>query len=163
MNATQMLDNNQISTINETGVISNIDIFLNKECKLNKCEPWNKLDKTEKIKQLNDFVETLIEEYTLTDEEVKDIKKYLVSSLDKKKLQCAKDVNYDKTCGKIKSIPCFNYNTSTRKFTLKRCEKRVSTLKSLGKGTNVSSSSKKNMLKKNEEKNQEKKDKESDK
>ena len=56
--------------------MSNIDIFLNKECKLNKCEPWNKLDKTEKIKQLNDFVEALITEYTLTDEEVKDIKNY---------------------------------------------------------------------------------------
>ena len=156
MNTTQMLDNNQITTTNETGTMSNIDIFLNKECKLNKCEPWNKLDKTEKIKQLNDFVETLIKEYTLTDEEVKDIKNYLVSSLDKKKLQCVKDVNYDKTCGKIKSIPCFNYNSSTRKFTLKRCEKRVSTLKSLGKGTNVSSSS---SLKKKGEKM----DKESDK
>jgi len=131
--------------------ISNIDIFLDKECKLNKCEPWNKLDKTEKIKQLNEFVDSLIKEYILTDEEVKDIKNYLVSSLDKKKLQCVKDVNYDKTCGKIKSIPCFNYNTSTRKFTLKRCEKRVSTIKSLGKGTNVSSSSsslKKNVIKK---------------
>ena len=155
MNTTQMLVNNKITTTNETGTMSNIDIFLNKECKLNKCEPWNKLDKTEKIKQLNDFVETLIEEYTLTDEEVKDIKNYLVSSLDKKKLQCVKDVNYDKLCGKIKSIPCFNYNTSTRKFTLKRCEKRVSTLKSLGKGTNVSSSSsslKKKVIKKKEEK-----------
>ncbi len=159
MNTTQIQDNNQITTTNETGTMSNIDIFLVKECKLNKCEPWNKLDKTEKIKQLNDFVETLIKEYTLTHEEVKDIKNYLISSLDKKKLQCVKDVKYDKICGKIKSIPSFNYNTSTRKFTLKRCEKRVSTLKSLGKGTNVSSSSKKNSLKKKEGK----KDKESDK
>ena len=148
MNTTQMLYNNQITTTNESGTMTNIDIFLDKECKLNKCEPWNKLDKTEKIKQLTDFVETLITEYTLTDEEVKDIKNYLVSSLDKKKLQCVKDVNYDKICGKIKSIPCFNYNSSTRKFTLKRCEKRVSTLKSLGKGTNVSSSPKKKVLKK---------------
>ena len=156
MNTTQMLFNNQITTTNESGTMSNIDMFLDKECKLNKCEPWNKLDKTEKIKQLTDFVETLITEYTLTDEEVKDIKNYLVSSLDKKKLQCVKDVNYDKICGKIKSIPCFNYNSSTRKFTLKRCEKRVSTLKSLGKGTNVSSSS---SLKKKGEKM----DKESDK
>ena len=154
MNTTQMLDNNKITTTKETEEMSNIDIFLNKECKLNKSEPWNKLDKTEKIKQLNDFVESLIKEYTLTDEEVKDIKNYLVSSLDKKKLQCVKDVNYDKICGKIKSIPCFIYNTSTRKFTLKRCEKRVSTLKSLGKGTNVSSYSplKKKVIKKKGEK-----------
>jgi len=130
--------------------ISNIDIFLDKECKLNKCEPWNKLDKTEKIKQLNEFVDSLIKEYILIDDEVKDIKIYLISCLDKKKLQCVKDVNYDKTCGKIKSIPCFNYNTSTRKFTLKRCEKRVSTLKSLGKGNNVSSSSKKKKEKEKE-------------
>jgi hypothetical protein len=134
-----------MNNINKTQItpISNIDMFLDKECKLNKCEPWNKLDKTEKIKQLNDFVDSLIKEYILTDEEIKDIKNYLISCLDKKKLQCVKDVQYDKTCGKIKSIPCFHYNTTTRKFTLKRCEKRVSTLKSLGKG---------NASKKNKEK-----------
>jgi len=62
------------------------------------------------------------------------LKKYLEESLDKKKLQCVKDVQYDKTTGKIKSIPNLHFNIATRKFTIKRNEKRVSTLKSLGTG-----------------------------
>ena len=38
---------------------------------------------------------------------------------------------YDKDTGKILEIPSLIYSTSTKKFTLKRCEKRQSTLKSL--------------------------------
>jgi hypothetical protein len=113
---------------------NNIDSFLDKESKMNKFEPWNKLDKTEKIKQLGDYVDGLINTHSLTDDEVKDIKTYLSSCLDKKKLLCVKDVQYDKITGKIQSIPYFNFNSTTRKFTLKRNEKRASTLKSLGKG-----------------------------
>ena len=48
------------------------------------------------------------------------------------KLQRAKDVEYVKETGIIKSIPNLMFNQKTRKFTLKRCEKRQSTLKSLG-------------------------------
>ena len=45
-----------------------------------------------------------------------------------------KDVIYDKVTNKIKSIPCLLFNTVTRTYTLKRSDKRVSTLKSLGVG-----------------------------
>jgi hypothetical protein len=54
--------------------------------------------------------------------------------LDKKKLQHVKDVLCDKVTGKIVAIPTLHFNVTTKKFTLKRGEKRVSTLKSLGKG-----------------------------
>jgi hypothetical protein len=117
--------------------ISNIEVFLDKERKINKREPWNKIDKTEKIKQLNDFVDSIIEIYNLTETEITELKEYLSTSLDKKKLLCVKDVQYDKLCGKIKAIPCLHYNSTSRKFTLKRSEKRVSTLKSLGKGNSL--------------------------
>jgi hypothetical protein len=117
--------------------ISNIEVFLDKERKINKGEPWNKIDKTEKIKQLSDYVDSIIEIYSLTEAETNDLKEYLSASLDKKKLLCVKDVQYDKLCGKIKTIPCLHYNTTSRKFTLKRNEKRVSTLKSLGKGSSL--------------------------
>ena len=114
----------------------NVDSFLENESKKNKTDTWNKIDKTSKIKQLNEFVDkTIITEYAnLTSEELTDLKKYLEESLDKKKLQCVKDVQYDKTTGKIKSIPNLHFNIATRKFTIKRNEKRVSTLKSLGTG-----------------------------
>lgn len=114
--------------------IANIDLFLDKESKMNKNEPWNKLDKTDKIKQLCLYVDSISESHALTQEESTSLKQYLTMSLDKKKLQCVKDVQYDKVSGKIKSISILSYNPSTRKFTLKRSEKRASTLKSLGKG-----------------------------
>lgn len=62
-----------------------------------------------------------------------------------------KDVHCDKSTGKILSIPTLNFNSTTRKFTLKRCEKRVSTLKSLGKGKKSPSNSKQTPLNLNNE------------
>jgi hypothetical protein len=116
--------------------INSVDSFLEKESKKNKTDTWNKIDKTQKIKQLNEFVDTIImtEYANLTEDERIILKKYLEESLDKKKLQCVKDVLYDKTTGKIKSIPNLHFNTALRKFTIKRNEKRTSTLKSLGTG-----------------------------
>ena len=55
----------------------------------------------------------------------------MTTSLDQKKLSKTKDVVYDKTTGVIKSIPCLLFNTTHKKFTLKRCEKRQSTMRSL--------------------------------
>ena len=112
----------------------NVDILLDKERKLNKKEPWSKLDKTVKIKKLDDYVSRVTDEHSLTPLEAQSLKDYLASSLDRKKLQRVKDVIYDKALESIKSIPSLYFNTTTRKFTLKRSEKRVSTLKSLGKG-----------------------------
>jgi hypothetical protein len=116
--------------------VKNVDSFLEKETKKNKTDTWNKIDKTSKIKQLNEYVDKIIStEYeNVNEEERSELKKYLESSLDKKKLQCVKDVSYDKLTGKIKGIPNLHFNPATRKFTIKRNEKRVSTLKSLGTG-----------------------------
>jgi len=122
----------------ESKKIDNINSFLEKESSFNKNESWNKLDKTEKIKLLHIYVDELIETHNLTPSEVNDLKKYLIESLDKKKLQHVKDVHCDKVTGKIVSIPTLHFNSGVRKFTLKRAEKRVSTLKSLGKGKKTS-------------------------
>jgi len=132
-----MLLSGNLNTINTTTINSkqaNIDMFLDNESKLNKTEPWNKLNKTAKIVQLNDYVDCISTEHKLSLEEVNGLKAYLTESLDKKKLQHVKDVQYDKTTNKIKLIPCLHFNPLTRKFTIKRQEKRVSTLKSLGAG-----------------------------
>ena len=129
-------NSNSISTTTISSKQSNIDMFLDKESKLNKCVPWNKLNKTARIVQLNDYVDLISIEHKLSVEEITVLKSYLTDSLDKKKLQHVKDVQYDKTTNKIKLIPCLYFNTTTRKFTIKRQEKRVSTLKSLGTGKN---------------------------
>ena len=127
-------NNNSINTTTINSKQANIDMFLDKESKLNKSEPWNKLNKTAKITQLNEYVDLISTEHKLSVEEVDVLKGYLTEGLDKKKLQHVKDVQYDKVTNKIKLIPCLHFNPVTRKFTIKRQEKRVSTLKSLGTG-----------------------------
>jgi hypothetical protein len=66
-----MLLSGNSNTINTTTVNSkqsNIDMFLDKESKLNKNEPWNKLNKTAKITQLNDYVDSITNEHHLSPE-----------------------------------------------------------------------------------------------
>tara|TARA_Y100000591_G_C21845767_1_gene708638 strand:+ start:1960 stop:2463 length:504 start_codon:yes stop_codon:yes gene_type:complete len=123
-----------LSNVNEpTNDIDGIEKILDKESQQNKKEPWNKLDKTLKIKKITHYVNNVLKDkFSLNDSEIESIKTYLIGSLDNVKLQRAKDVDYIKDTGEIKGIPCLSFNQKTRKFTLKRCEKRQSTLKSLG-------------------------------
>ena len=62
---------------------------------------------------------------------------YLVYSLDRNRLQKIKEVTYDKDTGIIESIPSLVFNSKTSKFTLKRNDKRNSTLLSLSNGSNT--------------------------
>ena len=117
---------------------SNIDDFLEKERTQNKEDQWVKLDKTMKMKKVSAFVETYASENVLCGKDKIALSEFLTCSLDQKKLFKTKDVLYDKVSGTIKSIPCLVYcPTSVKKFTLKRCEKRQSTLKSLAPKTKL--------------------------
>jgi hypothetical protein len=69
----------------------------------------------------------------LDDSESENLVGFLRDCLDRKKLQRIKDVLYDKENGAIKEIPALSYIRSTKHFTLKNIEKRISTLKSLPK------------------------------
>ena len=115
----------------ETKNIENdeIDNFLEKEKNINKKESWNKLNKTTKIKLLYDYAENLGKEYKISNIQIKSLKVYLKSCLDRKQLQHVKDIIYNKDTQKISSIPNLIYKED--KFTLKRSERRVSTLKAL--------------------------------
>lgn len=112
----------------------NLDLFLEKDRDKIKKETWTRLDKTIKIQKIDEYVDSIVEKNNLSCDEVNSLKYYLSGSIERKRLLSVKEVLYDKNTGKIKSIPCLSFNTSTRTFTLKRCEKRVSTLKSLGDG-----------------------------
>ena len=116
----------------------NIDDILENEKNANKSDPWNKLDKSAKIGKLKDFAFRHGKEENHTEEETNSLYHFLVSALEQKKLMRAKDVIYDKATGMITSIPCLIYHAGFKKFTLKRCEKRQSTLKSLAPVTNMS-------------------------
>ena len=110
---------------------TDLDKLLESEKQQNKADAWNKLDKTVKIQKLHIFAEKYGKENTLPVKDVKALKHFFTDSLEKNKLQKTKDVSYDKEKGIIQSIPSLFFNVQQRAFTLKQCDKRVSTLKSL--------------------------------
>ena len=59
------------------------------------------------------------------------LKLYLYQCLERKKLQRTKDVLYEMATGKIKSIPGLLFNKNSNKYTLRRVDKKGSTLKAL--------------------------------
>ena len=115
----------------ETNDVNNINDFLEKEKQTHTNELWSKLDKTIKMQKIRVFIEHYSTINNLTAKESKTLLAFLTTSLDQKRLSKVKDVIYDRENGVIKSIPCLLFNQINRKFTLKRCEKRQSTLKCL--------------------------------
>jgi|TARA_Y100000389_G_scaffold42190_1_gene36888 hypothetical protein len=93
--------------------------------------PWSKLNKTMKLGKLNEFVEKYSKTHDMNCNEKNDLIKLLHDSLNKKLLQKAKDISYDKNDGTIKNIPNLVFNKNSRKHTLKNNEKKTSALKSL--------------------------------
>ena len=127
-------NNNSINVPHATknSSIKNLNEFLEAEKARNKKESWSRLDKTVKLKKLYEWAEVHCKDKKWSDNTLKLLKSYLKQCLDKKRIQKVKDVIYDKESGKIINIP--NLQFINRKFTLKRSERRQSTLKSLGTG-----------------------------
>jgi|TARA_B100000787_G_scaffold169935_2_gene162991 hypothetical protein len=106
--------------------------YLKKEIQANKDENWPKLDKTQKIKKMVVYIETLLKsENNLSEKEITGIIQYLTNCLDKKFLCKAKDVVYNKETKLITNIPNLLFNKDTRELLLTRNDKHVSTVKSL--------------------------------
>ena len=116
----------------------NIDNILENEKNSNKSDPWNKLDKSAKVVKMKEYATRYGKEQDCNDTEINGLYRFLLANLEQKKLLRAKDVVYDKVTGIVTSIPCLIYHAGLKKFTLKRCEKRQSTLKSLAPTTNMS-------------------------
>ena len=108
-----------------------LDKFLENEKTTNSVEPWNKLDKTAKIRKLTIFAETYRTENVLSNEEHSKLMSFLKDCLDRKKLLKVKEVVYDKVNGEVKEIPALFHNKHINHFTLKNNEKHVSTTRSL--------------------------------
>jgi hypothetical protein len=110
---------------------STLSNFLNNETIANEKENWCKLDKTQKVKKLINYVQLLENKYNLASEESNKCKSYLIKCLERKALSKAKDVIYDKVSGAIVDIPHLLFDTISRNFMLKKDDKHVSTVKSL--------------------------------
>jgi hypothetical protein len=128
---TMLLNGNTFKETKSSNNLMNLDKFLEDEKNNNKNEPWCKLDKTLKTVKLLVFVEEYKKKNELSEEEEVSMIRFLKDCLERKKLQRVKDVLYDKTNGTIKDIPGLIYTKTTKHFTLKNIDKRVSTLKSL--------------------------------
>jgi hypothetical protein len=128
---TMLLNGNALVETKTQNNVSNLELFLENEKNNNSNEPWCKLNKTIKTKKLLDYVDLYKKENCLDDEEANLLVAFLKDSIDRKKLCRVKDVNYDKLNGVIKDIPALTYIKSSKHFTLKNVDKRISTLKSL--------------------------------
>jgi hypothetical protein len=113
--------------------LSALEDMLENEKQSNKLAAWNKLDKTSRVQKLHAFAEKYGREHGLPVKEIKNLKVFFTVSLDKGRLNRAKDVVYDRESREVKSIPALHFNNESRAFTLRNLEdaKRVSTLKCL--------------------------------
>lgn len=133
-----MLLNGNVSEIaphtnnNDTNAV---DTFLEKERKINKKLAWARLDRTQKINKIYDYIDRYSIKHNISDQEKEELKTYMSTALDRKKLQKISEIKYNKETSVIDDIPILVFNPINRKFTLKRNEKRSSTINSLGSGT----------------------------
>jgi hypothetical protein len=97
--------------------------------------PWSKLDKVDKLKKLNTFIDTEYKErHHLSKDEVAALKTYVKLNLDRKRLSKTRDVVYDKEEEVVRDIPNLQYRddeTIQHRFTLKAVDKINSTLKNM--------------------------------
>jgi hypothetical protein len=120
---------NTTSCLNSSPEI--IDMFLENETNINKTEPWIKLNKTTKIRKVMTFVQVYANLNLLSTEDSIKLTTFLIECLDRGKLHKVKEVLYNKEKGIILDIPILVHNKLSNRFTLKRIDKKVSTLKSL--------------------------------
>jgi hypothetical protein len=111
--------------------LESLTLFLDAEKQNNLQDNWSKLDKTVKIKKLLDFVDMYSVENSLDEDEKLKLNEFLKDSLDRKKINKVKDVNYDKKKGVIKSINGLVYYKSQKRFSFKMRSKEEENLKEL--------------------------------
>lgn len=129
-----MLQNGN-NIISDTKNVSNdekISTFLESESHANKQESWTKLDKTQKLMRLNNYVDNILrEKYNLSENEVINTKKYLQKCIERKNLQKTKEITYNKQENFIENIPYLQFIETSRTFILKKDDKHISTVKCL--------------------------------
>lgn len=119
-------------TVNSTSSENDIDNFLEKERKTNKNEPWNKLNKTDKLTKLKAFSKIFIDNEEINNEYEDKLYKFLKMNLENKKIQKVKDLAYDKEKGIINEIYGLKLLKEVGRFYLsKPGDQHVSTSKNL--------------------------------
>ena len=127
---TMLLNNNSTVMSNRTDT-EQLGDYLKKESEENKKKSWSKLGKASKMKKLSIFIHHYITKHNLSKRDKQELRRYLLICLERKKLHRVKDVIYDMEQGTIKSIPGLSFDKIKQKFTLKRVDKKKSTLRDL--------------------------------
>lgn len=83
-------------------------------------KPWGKLDKQQKINRLMDYVNTLIETMSLSQEQVMQLRSLLITAVNDRKITRKNEVDYCDSTGKILKIPELKQNPENKKFYLGR-------------------------------------------
>jgi hypothetical protein len=78
--------------------------------------PWNKLEKTFKLKKLYEYADFCAVEKGLSAETVADLKKALRERVNRKQLQKTKDVCYNKEEGKVTTISILHFHEGSYSF-----------------------------------------------
>jgi len=105
---------------NETSV-DDLNDYLLQEMNDNKKQPWNKLTKTDKLKKIATYIQTiLVKKHNLSDEEIRNTYKYMLTLLDRKKMTKNSEIDYDEETGIIHHIHIVVFNNQTRHFTLNK-------------------------------------------
>tara|TARA_E500000331_G_C17079469_1_gene636244 strand:- start:16 stop:648 length:633 start_codon:yes stop_codon:yes gene_type:complete len=119
-------------SVNTTSSENDIDSFLEKERKTNQNEPWNKLNKTDKLSKLKAFSQFFIESEEINTDYEDKLYKFLKMNLENKKIQKVKDLEYDKENGIISEIYGLKLLKEVGRFYLsKPGDQHVSTSKNL--------------------------------
>lgn len=148
---TMMIKGKRTSLMSKTpGDTAGIEKLLEQEMSLNKNISWSRLDRSVKMRKLQEYTTSYSEKNSLSEKDRLRLSKYLISALERNRLHKVREIKYNKETEVIEDIPCLAYNKDTRKFTLKRIEKRVSTITSLGDGSEATRKKRSNRKHKSE-------------
>ena len=103
--------------------LTSVENILDKERDREQKEPWNRLDKTTKVRRLICYADEIAVKEKLSKTERTQMKSQLISYLDKKLLQRNKDVIYDNETGIISDIQALEWASAPKRFTLRRNNK----------------------------------------
>lgn len=131
---TMLMNGKKIYSNPNVSDTSCIERLLEAEMKINKNITWARLDKGDKIRKLNDYADLYCSDPNNETTDVVLLKQYLITALERNRLQKVREVIYNKETETIEHIPNLVFNSTSRRFTLNRNDKRVSTLSSLGVG-----------------------------
>ncbi len=110
--------------------INSIDELFASQTPANELEPWNKVERSTKLRKLFQYAEKHGLETSMNPKEIQSLKTFFTSSLNKGRLLKIKEVNYNIEKGIIISVPGLQYNNNTKNFTIRNIEpKHVSTVK----------------------------------